>query len=605
MADAAVGAVVREYAWADPGKWGLLWQQQGVACNGPQVPEPVVLPLGGSAAPQETARRRRRGGDGEEEDEYVGRWGRRVWRMKGAKKEWFNGRVVKGPKRRDEVKPADKCYVMRYKPQDDPQGRATLEKLTEAQVIRACENYERAVQQGECAREDTDSDDDPEQQPPQPQQQQGGATPRDAADSGRGKKRVAEEAGLGGGEERGGVGNKRKKGPSISEAAARRLLQHLAAFFGPSPGAFAAARALYCGAERLFPRWERRVDGEGRHVYQWAAGKKVWHCYTRMQVRETQEEEGATPLPPRIQLSTTPRPAQPTPKPALPTPRLPAPRPPPLLAKPPSRNSSPRPPSPSPPPVPRPPSAPASKRPRPATASSSGEVPVVFSFEGPPPGCRLTPAQEAEVMEVVRAQGWEIRQEVRKHGISAGQVDKYYMPPNGDKRLTSLRKVRPATGHHGCGVSPSGGLLPVEGCIWFTMSYANAPCVLVTRLLACESFKSTCSTPVALCQCSQRAPLGAHCLALLSALMGGAGGGWCRCGSTCTSARAPPAGLRATAAPRGPAPATRCAPHTAARLPGATRGGSCSMCGSCCVAFAGVIRTASALVVTPGVRDAV
>ncbi|GAQ90840.1 hypothetical protein KFL_006910040 [Klebsormidium nitens] len=186
---------------------------------------------------------------------------------------------------------------------------------------------------------------------------------------------------------------------------------------------------------------QARVDGEGRHVYQWAVGKKVWHCYTRMQVRETQEEEGATPLPPRIQLSTTPRPAQPTPKPALPTPRLPAPRPPPLIAKAPSRNSSPRPPSPSPPPAPRPPSAAASKRPRPGTASPSEEAPVVFSFEGPPPGCRLTPAQEAEVMEVVRAQGWEIRQEVRKHGISAGQVDKYYMPPNGDKRLTSLRKV--------------------------------------------------------------------------------------------------------------------------------------------------------------------
>lgn len=26
-------------------------------------------------------------------------------------------------------------------------------------------------------------------------------------------------------------------------------------------------------------------------------------------------------------------------------------------------------------------------------------------------------------------------------GVCPGQVDKYYMPPNGDKRLTSLRKV--------------------------------------------------------------------------------------------------------------------------------------------------------------------
>jgi hypothetical protein len=406
VAEAALPALVREYVWVDPPKWGLLWQQQGVACNGPQVPEPLALPLGG--APPEAARKRRRVGEGEEEDEYVGRWGRRVWRMKGAKKEWFNGQVIKGPRNREEVKPADKCYVMRYKPQDDPQGRSTLEKLTEAQVIRAIENYEKAVAEGECAREESESEEEDERGAGRPRQQQ----------DGRGKKRPAEEAGPGTSEERGG--GKRKKGPSISVAEARGLLRHLQAFFGASPAGYAAAHALYTGAERLFPGWERGTDSEGRHVYQWSSGKTTWLCYTRMQVRETQEEEGADPLPPRIQLSTTPRPLPPPPKATLPTPR-PAPAPKPVLPppKPPSRNSSPRPPSPSPPPAPRPPSA-ATKRPRPPSSSPVG-APVLFSFEGPPPGCRLTPSQESEVMEVVRRQGWEIRQEVRKHGISAGE----------------------------------------------------------------------------------------------------------------------------------------------------------------------------------------
>lgn len=82
-------------------------------------------------------------------------------------------------------------------------------------------------------------------------------------------------------------------------------------------------------------------------------------------------------------------------------------------------------------------------------------------------------------MEVVRAQGWEIRQEVRKHGISAGQVDKYYMPPNGDKRLTSLRKVRPElplhAGQHSPPAALPGGLLLPAALPLARISRADAP----------------------------------------------------------------------------------------------------------------------------------
>jgi hypothetical protein len=132
------------------------------AAKGKSVPQSEgPRAVRGAKGPRKKSPRRRPGAGGQSPkmkrpcEDFVGRWGRRKWMMKGAASEWFNGKVIKGPRNPGLVKPTEKCYTMEYKAQDSAKGQPEYEKLTQTQIALAVAKYEAAVAAGECEREES------------------------------------------------------------------------------------------------------------------------------------------------------------------------------------------------------------------------------------------------------------------------------------------------------------------------------------------------------------------------------------------------------------------------------------------------------------------